>query len=227
MIHNTKTYVKKIGLIVALVLVVSIGWFGVVSAEGQADKSAEQFSYVFHLYFSNGQLFVDKGATFVYDNIPEQFSDTSNTIGSYRAVIVSVRNTKLAELYFEPHEHLLAGANEGPISVKAPYFADAARVVFYDPADKQQLVVDVSRSSSCNDNGVCEASSGETYNNCRNDCTIAPPPTATPTGGTTGIQTKPSRASALFSTLIPIIIGIVLIVILIILRKRLTKSAYG
>ncbi|PIR42099.1 MAG: hypothetical protein COV30_00135 [Candidatus Yanofskybacteria bacterium CG10_big_fil_rev_8_21_14_0_10_37_15] len=135
-----------------------------------ADHGVDDFSYLFHLYYDNGQLFADRDFEFVYDVVPETFvPETVNTQFPFKGEIITFSNQVAGTFMFDPRRGD-PGFLKGQISVKAPYAPNGEKVVFYDAQGKQLLIVFVLESSFCNENGVCDVDNGEDQNTCSADC---------------------------------------------------------
>jgi len=142
-----------------------------VSADEPGDND---FVYLFHLYYDNGQLFADKDFEFKYDVIPEEFVlETYNTLFPFKGEIINLKNEVATQFLFDPRRGN-PDFLKGKISVKAPYIADGQKVVFYDAQAKPLLTVFVSESSFCDDDGVCNSDRGEDLQTCPNDCKTLP-----------------------------------------------------
>ncbi len=140
----------------------------------------ENFVYLFHLYYDNGQLFADRDFEFKYDVIPEEFApETYSTQFPFKGEIVNLQNEVAAEFLFDPRRGK-TNFLKGKISVKAPYIPDAQKSVFYDSQGKTLLTIFVSESSFCNDDGVCNSERGENERTCSNDCRGVIPATPLP-----------------------------------------------
>jgi hypothetical protein len=210
----------KIKTLIIIYLVV-LGLF-IFSPFSQADKVADAypFVYLFHLYYDNGKLLADRDFEFKYDLIAEEFTpETISTDSPYKGEVVSIKGSVLATFSFDPRRDN-PNFKAGKISVKGPYFADAARVNFYDGHNRLLLTIDVWGSSFCNDDGICNEDVGEDYKNCPNDCkgaslspSISQPPVA---GG------KPSPL--VFIIIAAAIIVIAVLIIWVIIKKRKTTS---
>lgn len=183
------------------------------------ERSPDQFTYIFHLYYDNGQLFADRDFEFKYDLIAEQFTpDTLTTQTPYRGEIINVKNETETTFQFDPKQSKPLFI-KGKISVKGPYFADVAKVNFYNDKNQLLLTLDVGGSSFCNDDGTCNSDVGENYQNCPNDC---PRPSPSPTY-------QPPAPSVWQNMLIPILIAAVIIIAVLIVwviikRRRASAS---
>lgn len=142
-------------------------------------------SYLFHLYYDNGQLVANRDFEFKYDVIPEAFvPEILNTQFPYKGEVINLKGEVAETFQFDPRQGNL-NFLKGKISVKAPYIPDGQKVVFYDSQGRSLLSIFVSESSFCNDDGVCNPDVGEDTKTCPNDCKIATPiPTITTTPST-------------------------------------------
>lgn len=167
-----------------LVVTLFLALFNFVFAEEDRNPSAS--SYIFYLYYDNGQLVADRDFEFSYDVIPETFvPETVNTQFPYKGEIITFNNQVAGTFVFDPRRGNPSFL-KGKISVKAPYVPDGEKAVFYDNQGNQLLTVFVSESSFCNDDGVCNVDNGEDENTCSADCkgvTPLPPIPEEPGGG--------------------------------------------
>src|SRR3989344_8941156 len=132
-----------------------------VFSEGVADKQVSSSVYLFHLYYDNSQLFADRDVQFKYDILSEIFvPETLNTQFPYKGEVINLKGEVAKTFQFDPRQGSPAFL-KGKISVKAPYFADGQKVVFYDNQGDALLTIFVSESSFCNDDGICNADVGE------------------------------------------------------------------
>lgn len=170
--------------------------FTLASAPVLADESGQDnFVYLFHLYYDNGQLFADRDFEFKYDVLPEKYiAETVTTQFPFKGEIVNLRGETVKTFQFDPRR---GNPNflKGKISVKAPYVPDGQKAVFFDSQDRQLLTIFVSESSFCNDDGVCNFERGEDANTCPSDCagiTQTPQPglEGDETGGEGGLNLK-------------------------------------
>lgn len=206
----------------ATVLLIALSPVACLRADTDSDTGYNDngwWVYIFHLYYDNGQLSADRDFKFKYDLIAEPFTpQVLETASPFRGVVVDFKNEAKATFQFNPE------LVKGKISVKGPYSADAAKVDFYNDENQLLLTLDVSGSSVCNDDGICNSDVGENYDNCPNDCprpTPSPSPTVTPPPGFFGLG---------WSKLILIIAGAVLTAVVIwviwaIIKKR--KASAG
>ncbi len=170
----------------------------------------ENFVYLFHLYYDNGQLFADRDVKFKYDIIAEPYTiPTLKTANPYYGQVLNFNNKILTTFKFD---QIIV---KGRVSVKGPYFADASKVNFYNDSNQPLLTLDVSESSFCNDDQVCNSDVGENSDNCSNDCKLKlPPASVTPIPAAGGPNVK----------LILIIMGgvaaVAVLVIWLIIKKR-------
>src|SRR3989344_8516121 len=184
-----------------ILIVLSFLLAGFVFAEG--DRSPLDSSYLFYLYYDNGQLFANRDFEFKYDVVPEAFvPETLNTQFPYKGEIVNLKGEVAKTFQFDPRKGDPKFL-KGTLSVKAPYVPDGQKVNFYDGQGNQLLSIFVSESSFCNDDGVCNPDVGEDTKTCPSDCkTSIPVPVATaePSAG--------SEGSGMLKSIIYLIIGI-------------------
>ena len=150
--------------------------FAVNAEEG--DRNPFASSYIFYLYYDNGQLVADRDFEFTYDVVPEEFvPETFNTPFPYKGEIVNLKGEVAKTFQFDPRQGNPKFL-KGKISVKAPYVSDGEKAVFYNNQGDALLTVFVSDSSFCNDDGVCNTDNGEDMLSCPLDCkTVTPVPT--------------------------------------------------
>ena len=192
---QTKT-IKTSMIVIAMLFSLT----GFIFAEG--DRNPLDSSYLFYLYYDNGQLFADRNFEFKYDVIPEIFvPETLNTQFPYKGEIVNLKGEVVQKFQFDPRKGNPKFL-KGTLSVKAPYVSDGQKAVFYNNQGDALLTIFVSESSFCNDDGVCNPDVGEDTKTCSNDCKLATP---VPT-----ITTEPSvgGGGGLLKSIIYLIIGI-------------------
>ena len=127
-------------------------------------------SYLFHLYYDNGQLFANRDFEFKYDVIPEIFiPETISTQFPYKGEVINLKGEVAETFQFDPKQGNPKFL-KGTLSVKAPYVPDGQKVNFYDGQGNQLLSIFVSESSFCNDDGACNPDVGEDTKTCPSDC---------------------------------------------------------
>ena len=169
LVHKVVAVIKMTKFFYTIFIIIISFWLGYIA------MAAEQIdfpnpSYIFYLYYDNGQLFADRDYEIKYDVIPEVFvPETITAQFPYRGEVVNLLNQVVSVFQFDPK-----GGNikfvKGKLIAKAPYFADGQKVNFYDSQGKQLVSIFVSQSSFCNDDNVCNSDVGEDSNNCSNDC---------------------------------------------------------
>ncbi|MBI2064186.1 MAG: hypothetical protein HYT66_00530 [Candidatus Yanofskybacteria bacterium] len=158
------------------------------------EAESDDFVYLFHLYYDNGQLVADRDVEFKYDVLPEVFvPETINTQFPYKGEIITFNDQVTGTFVFDPRRGNPSFL-KGKLSVKAPYVPDGEKAVFYDAQGSQLLTIFVSESSFCNDDGVCNTDNGEDENTCSADCKgVTPLPSVSeepgPGGGQGGVPT--------------------------------------
>lgn len=178
------------------------------SVRADVNNNISSFHYVFHLYYADGKLNTDRDFQFKYDVIPDAFVQSSVGQFPYRGEVVNFVGEISGDFKFDSK----AGKN----SVRAPYFADAQKVVFYDSQNQSVLTIPVSDSSFCNDDGICNVDKGEDYLNCSKDCKNS---LATPLPEAI-IPTETKESSGLLSGILYSLIGVVLLGLLWWMFKR-------
>lgn len=169
----------KLKFFLLLVLLVFAPTLFSNASEYVLDTDPSQLSYVFKLYYDNGQLFADRDSQFKYDVIPEEFKpEVLTTQFPFSGEIVNLKGEVASVFKFDPRRGN-PNFSKGKISVKAPYIPDGQKVVFYDFQGGTLLTIFVSESSFCDDNGICNSEKGEDNKTCPNDCAGILPTTPT------------------------------------------------
>src|SRR3989344_2374670 len=183
-----------------ILIVLSFLLAGFVFAED--DRSPLDSSYLFYLYYDNGQLFANRDFEFKYDVIPEIYiPETINTQFPYKGEVINLKGEVAKTFQFDPR-HGDPKFLKGTLSVKAPYVSDGQKVNFYDGQGNQLLSIFVSESSFCNDDGVCRSEVGEDAKTCPSDCkTVTPVPTTITTE-------PPAGGGGMLKGIIYLIIGL-------------------
>ena len=174
--------------------------------------SAEEFPfvYLFHLYYDNGRLLADKDFEFKYDLIADQFVQPQlDTDKPFKGEVIGISGSIIGNFKFNPP------VAKGKVSVKGPHFSNASKVNFYNDKDELLLTVEVSESSVCNEDGVCNSETGEDDQNCSSDCKITPTTTITP-------KPQPSLLGKIFS--LTNLLGLIVAAILIFLFRWLKRK---
>lgn len=144
------------------------------------DADIDNLSYVFYLFYDNGQLFADRDYEIKYDVITETYVSPSPVPGNYRGEIITFKSTVAQTFVFDPKQSNPTFAT-GKIQVKAPYVPDAQQVKFFNNQGDPILNIFVNAASLCNDDGICTSAEGENVKTCINDCRQARvTPVATP-----------------------------------------------
>lgn len=201
---------KNIPKILALVVLAAI----LLSSQTYAAQE-DNFVYLFHLYYENGTLVVDRDAENPYELLSDIFEQPFTGASPYSGKVVSAKGQQLATFKFDV-------AAPGKVSAKGPYYANADHVDFISPAGAKLLTVSVAASSFCNDDAVCNKEVGENDRNCPNDCTVIPVPISsspTPTPVVTEGSSTPFIGAFLY-----LFLGVGLVVGMIIFFKRRGKA---
>ncbi len=190
---------KKI-LITILILISLLPIFSLADA-----YEDNQYHYSFYLYYDNGSLKTDQDYKYAYDVLPGASVDmNSDIVSSFVGNIYNILGEKSYSISFNPES--IAG-KEGKVEVQAPYIADATKIEFINSNGQKVLEINVSASSFCNDDKVCDAEVGENYINCPYDCEETSLITPSPTVINEPVeQSGGSFASAIFYILGGIII---------------------
>lgn len=129
----------------------------------------QSFVYIFHLYYDNGDILSDRDFKVKYEILAEEFkAEGIASKEAFKGDVVSNTDKILTNFTFDPTKGNLSF--KGKFKTRAPYFADAKNVNFYNPNGQKLLTIDVSDSSFCNNDMVCDEDRGEAYTNCPNDC---------------------------------------------------------
>ncbi len=199
-------HIIKVAVISALVSSVLLA-NAAFSAKPAPGTDISSLSYLFHLYYDNGQLFADRDFQIKYEVVESKFIPPALTSASYRGEVVNFKNKTVATFTFDPRQGN-STFNKGKISIKGPYVADALQVNFLDNSSKQILSIFVSDSSFCNDDDFCNQATGENDKTCPNDCSKSKTPA--PIASTTVNQNSAtaSQGSDLITILIYVFVGL-------------------
>ena len=169
-----KSYNLKFKIFAIFLILLSTFYFLLSDSAVADEPGGDDFVYLFHLYYDNGQLFADRDFEFKYDVIPEEFkSEILVTQFPFKGEVINFKNEVAASFLFDPRK----GDQEflkGKVAVKAPYIPDADKVYFYDNQGNQLLTFFVGESSFCDDDGICNVEKGENEQTCSNDCKAIP-----------------------------------------------------
>jgi hypothetical protein len=139
------------------------------------DANIEGLSYVFYLYYDNGQLFGDRDVDVKFDVIDEVFAPKTVAEGTgFKGEIVNLKSEVVSTFQFDPRQDN-ASFTKGKITVKGPYVPDGQKVNFLNAQGETLLTIFIGGASICNDDGSCNVSAGETEKTCSNDCKKARP----------------------------------------------------
>jgi len=134
------------------------------------DASIENLSYVFYLYYDNGQLFGDRDYEIKFDVIDKQYvPQTVNEETAYKGEIVNFKSEIAKTFFFDPKIGNPTNKT-GKMLVEGPYVTDGQQVRFYNPQGQQLVTIFVVGASICNDDGTCNEGAGENDKTCSNDC---------------------------------------------------------
>ena len=168
---------KKITFILVslLAVVFSLSASAVTKPSSEADM--DSFSYVFYLYYDNGQLFADRDYEVKYDVVSEKFAQAESAQGSYKVIVTNFRSETVKSVDFDPRAGN-ANLTSGKIQIKAPYASDGQRATFYNNQGQQLVTIFVIDAALCDNNGVCNSGVGENEKTCSSDCRINRTPVA-------------------------------------------------
>lgn len=136
---------------------------------GFADEDFNPGSYLFFLYYDQGQLFANRDFASPYDVTTKKYQEGNSGNGYFRGRVVSAKGAVLADFKFDPQKGD-ASFKKGAILVDAPYFFNAKEVKFYNNRGDQLLAISVAGQSFCNEDGVCDKNAGEDTRTCPTDC---------------------------------------------------------
>ncbi len=161
-----------------LVLFVSLPNFIYAVTKPAPDSNIDNLSYVFYLYYDNGQLFADRDYEIKFDLVNEVFSPESpNEAVAYKGEIVNFKSEVVKTFKFDPQKGDV-NFKSGKLMVRGPYVPNALSAKFYNNQNQPLVTMFISVASICNDDGFCDSVAGENEKTCANDCKK---PRATPT----------------------------------------------
>lgn len=164
----TNHKLKILGLFVLCSLLFASFSFALTKPGPDADP--EKLSYVFYLYYDNGQLFTDRDYEIKYDVVEETFvPESPDVTTAYKGEIFNFKSEVVKTFTFDPRKGDPVFIR-GKSMVKGPYVADGEKVVFYDYRGVQLPTIFIGTASVCNDDGSCIAGAGENEKTCPNDC---------------------------------------------------------
>lgn len=151
--------------ITAAALVMFFGFANFSALASERDSGV--YSYVFHLYYDRGSLKSDKSFEPPFELVAKQYR-LEHAMGFFSGEILSIKDESLAKFAFSLESVPVAGS--GKITVEAPYFSNAKKVVF-STEGKILLTIDLAPGGPlCNEDGVCNVNFGEDIKNCPQDC---------------------------------------------------------
>ena len=172
-------------LLIIGMLVVSFSSASAVTKPGP-DANIDNLSYVFYLYYDNGQLFADRDFEVKFDILNETYSPESvDGATAYRGEILNFKSEAVKTFTFDPKKGD-PNLTTGKVAIKGPYVPNALSARFYDEKNQQLVTMFVSIASICNDDDFCDSVAGENEKTCVNDCKK---PRATP------VTTIPEQSS--------------------------------
>jgi len=181
---NKQKYIFT-ALLVGMLMTISAPVFAVTKPAPGTDT--DTLSYVFYLYYDNGQLFADRDYDTKYDLVNSHFAgENPAEQAAFRGEIWNIKSELSQTFMFDPQKGD-ASFKQGKIMVYGPYVADGLRADFYDNNGQKLITIFVNTTSICDDNGSCNSAAGEDQKTCPNDCksptsTPPPPPVIEPAG---------------------------------------------
>ena len=130
---------KKIKILVVIALFLSLSS---VSAQTKPAPGSDidSLSYVFYLYYSNGELFGDRDYAVKYDVVPEKFVEETVGPAPFRGEIINNKSEVVKTFQFDPQKGDL-NFKTGKVAIKGPYAPDGFRANFFDSANKPILAI--------------------------------------------------------------------------------------
>src|SRR3989344_2279563 len=134
------------------------------------EANIDNLSYVFYLYYDNGQLFADRDYSIKFDVVDETFvPETLSGAGAYKGEIVNLKSEIAKTFNFDPKRGDVS-FTAGKVMIKGPYVADGMKAQFYNDRGEQLISMFINAGSICNDDGSCNSATGEGEKTCPNDC---------------------------------------------------------
>jgi hypothetical protein len=186
-------YMKKIFLLPLLLIA------AIVSAQTE-DFSSSEFSYLFHVYYEGGRLSLDRDFRYPYDVVA---SPADEGAGPFKADIINFLGQVQTSATFN--------LEEGNADISIPFVANAKEIYFYNADGIRLLSVDLSGSSFCNDDKVCNQDVGENFRACPNDCEAVNLPVPTSEAENPTQATTPSKPLLPIIVIAGILIGLAII----------------
>lgn len=160
--------------IIYKILIVSIlitpFYFSSALTKPGPDADIDNLSYVFYLFYDNGQLFADRDYEVKFDVLEEAYSpELPDEAIAYIGEIVNFKQEVVKTFRFDPRRGD-PDFKVGKITVRAPYVSDALSARFYDNQGRQLVTMFVTIASICNDDDFCDSVAGENEKTCSNDC---------------------------------------------------------
>lgn len=166
-------------LVASCLLLVSSVW---AVTKPYPNDNLDSLSYVFYLYYDNGQLFGDRDYEVKYDIVNETFVPQVAVSGWYKFEILNSKSEVVETVQFDPRQGNPAFVS-GKLQVKGPYIPNGQRAIFYNDQNKQLVNLFMFEGALCNDDDSCSIGQGETEKTCPSDCvkkTITPIPSVSP-----------------------------------------------
>lgn len=164
------------------------------------DFSSGEFSYLFHVYYEGGRLSIDRDFKYPYDVVA---SPADEAAGPFKADIINFIGQVQTSATFN--------LQEGKSDISIPFIANAKEVYFYNADGIRLLSVDLSGSSFCNDDNVCNQDVGENFRACPNDCEAVNLPVPTSDVGSPTPTTTSSKPLLPIIVIAGVLIGLAII----------------
>lgn len=140
-----------------------------------ADADIDNLSYVFYLFYDNGQIFADRDYEIKFDIVNQKFiAEVPPPNSAYKAEILNFKSQLVKTFDFDPRKGD-AGFRAGKIQVRGPYVSDGSKVTFYDSQKNPVLNIFIREGAICNDDSICTSAENENEKTCPADCKQARP----------------------------------------------------
>lgn len=178
MIQTNKILYICVRTLACLVLcgLVLVGPF--VRAQDGANVDTQK-TLLLHLYYNNGTLSFDRDFPNHYEvQTTNEFDDAQDLTQKqfFTVKINSVTNQELSSTFFIPTDYFDtdASSGSGKVSLPLPYFPAATSVHILDENQTEVLLLDITRTSACNDLKQCQPPANEPFITCIGNCSTQP-----------------------------------------------------
>jgi hypothetical protein len=144
------------------------------------DDPSRDSAYNLQFVFDESEhtIFPEKITVPSYSIVRTIYTPTNVLAKEFLGVVVGPNNKIYHRFDIPLPTGVLTGAKV-PFTVLAPYYPSAEKIDVYSGAN-MLFSIDVSASSICVIDGLCNEEAGEQELNCPNDCTFVPPPPPPP-----------------------------------------------